>query len=215
MSYIQLPYYFVKNNKQVQFNLTSDYEESQYCKEVPYITNKNPAVENNLLNLLRNREDFKKWLLAASDYGNEIHHLNAIVGFDEKFNNAIVRHSLDLKDQAIFRNPNLINVTFHDMKKFDLVNPVIGKLATQVKASKLRDYQLSKKLLEQGEVEKLQLRLDALKYGVNNNDDNNENKGRGGGSDGGGDDGTPGPCPPPRRTPQQEMEDIVRRLDIL
>ena len=101
------------------------------------------------------------------------------------------------------------------MKKFDLVNPVIGKLATQVKASKFTDYQLSKKLLEQGEVAKLQLRLDALKYGVNNNDNDNENKGSGGGSGGGGDDGTPGPGPgPPPRTPQQEMEDIVRRLDI-
>ena len=31
------------------------------------------------------------------------------------------------------------------MKKFNLVNPVIGKLATQVKATKLIDYQLTKK----------------------------------------------------------------------
>ena len=76
--------------------------------------------------------------------------LNATVGYDEKFNNDTVRHSLDLKDQAIFRNPNPINVTFHDMKNFDLINPVIDKLATQVKASKLTDYQLTKKLLEQG-----------------------------------------------------------------
>ena len=160
MSYIQLPYGYVRNNKQVQFNLPSDYEESQYYKEVPYVTNQNPAVENNLLNLLRNREDLKKkWLLATSDYGNEIQKdLNGIVGYDEKFNNAV-----DLKNQAIFCNPNLINVTFHDMKKIDLVNPVIGKLATQVKASKLTDYQLTKKLLEQGKVDKLQLRLDALK----------------------------------------------------
>ena len=102
MPYIQQPYGFVKNNKQVQFNLQSNYQESQYYKEVPYITNKNPAVENNILNLLRNREDFKKWLLATSDYGHEIQEdLNAIVGSDEKFNNAIVRHSLDLKGQAI------------------------------------------------------------------------------------------------------------------
>ena len=87
------------------------------------------------------------------------------------------------------------------MKKVDLVNPVIGKLATQVKASKLTDYQLTKKLLEQGEVENLQLRLDALKYGVNNNEDDNESKGSGGGGRGGGDDGTPGPGPPLPRTP--------------
>ena len=92
--------------------------------------------------------------------------LNAIIGYDEKFNNAIVRHSLDLKDEAIFCNPNPINVTFHDMKKFDLVNPVIGKLATQVKASKLTDYQLTKIILQQGEIDELQLRLDKLKYGV-------------------------------------------------
>ena len=125
-----------------------------------------------------------------------------IVVYDEKFNNAIVRHSLDLKDEAIFRNSNPINVTFHGMKKFDLVNPVIGKLASQYRASKLTDYELTKKLLEQ---DKLQLRLDALKYWINKNDDDK--------NDGGGDDGTPGPPPP--RTPQQVMDDITRRLDFL
>ena len=130
--------------------------------------------------------------MATSDYGNEIQEdVNAVVGYDEKFKNAIVRHSLDLKDQAIFRNPNPINVTFHDMKNFDLVNPVIGKLATQIKASKLTDYQLTKKLFEQDEVEKLQLCLDALKYWVNNKDDNNENIGSSGSGGGGDDDGTP------------------------
>ena len=58
--YIQLPYGFVKNNKPVQFNLPSDYEESQYYKEGSDITNESPAVKNNILNLLRNREDLKK-----------------------------------------------------------------------------------------------------------------------------------------------------------
>ena len=128
MSYIQLPYGYVGNNNQVQFNLPSDYEESQHYKKVPYLRNQNPDVKNKLLNLLRNREDLKKWLLATSDFGNEIQEdLNAVVGYDEKFNNAIVRHSFGLKDQAIFRNPNPINVTFHDMKKFDLANPVTGQ----------------------------------------------------------------------------------------
>ena len=52
-----------------------------------------------MINLIRNRDDLKKWLLATSNYGNEIQQdLNAIVGHDEKFNNAIVRHALDLKD---------------------------------------------------------------------------------------------------------------------
>ena len=42
--------------------------------------------------------------------------------------NNLIRHALDLKDESIFRNPNALNVTFYDMKKFDQVNSVIGKL---------------------------------------------------------------------------------------
>ena len=158
MSYIQLPYGYIENNKQVQFNLPNNYEESFYFEKAPYLTNQNPAVENNLRNLIRNRDDLKKWLLATSNYGNEIQQdLNAIVGHDEKFNNAIVRHALDLKDEAIFCNLNPINVTFSDMKKIDQINPVIGKLASQAKESKLIDYKLTKKLLEKGEADELQL----------------------------------------------------------
>ena len=86
MSYIQLPYGFVKNNKQIQFNLPRNYEDSQYIKRLPYISNKGPDVENNILNALKNREDFRKWLLATSDYGQEMQDdLNAIVGYNEKF----------------------------------------------------------------------------------------------------------------------------------
>ena len=55
--------------------------------------------------------------------------------------------------------------------------------------------------------------MDALKYGINKDDDENKESSSSGG--GGGNDGTPGPGPPPPRTPQQEMEDIVRKLDIL
>ena len=65
MLYIKLPYGYVENNKQVQFNLPNDYEESFYLKEVPHLTNQNPAVENNLLNLTWNRDDLKTWLLAT------------------------------------------------------------------------------------------------------------------------------------------------------
>ena len=122
MLHIQLPYDYVENNKQVQFNLPNKYEESFYLKEVPQLTNRNPAIENNLLNLIRNADDLKKWLLATSKYGDEIQEdLNAIVGHDEKFNNAIVRHALDLKDEAIFRNLNPTNVAFYDVKKLILL----------------------------------------------------------------------------------------------
>ena len=166
---------------------------------------------------MKNREDLKKWLLATSDYGNEIQQdLNAIVGFDEKFNNAIVRHSLDPKDEAIFRNPNPINVTFHDMKKFDLVNPVIGKLAAQVRASKLTDYELTKKILEQGEIDKLQLRLDALKDGTNENDDDEGKGSKVVGEVGGVTMMTKRQVQIfGKKTPEQEIEEVTRRLNFL
>ena len=124
----------------------------------------------------------------TSDYGNEIQEdLNVIVGYDEKFNNAIVRHALDLKNEAVFRNPNPLNVTFRDVKKFDVLNPVIGKLATQLKASKLTDYELMKKILGQGETDKLQNRFDLFRgLGVDDSDDDENMGGLGGGSGGGG-----------------------------
>ena len=192
MSYIQLPYGFCKNSKQIQFNLPKNYETSQYVKRLPYITNKGPDFENKVIDLIKKRKDLKKWLLATSDYGNEIQgDVNAIVGYDEKFNNAIVRHALDLKDSAIFRNPNPLNKAFHDAKKFDMTNPIIGKLAAQIKANKLSNKDLMKKILMQ-RVEKNENRLAEIKKWRTRrtrlDDDYNSRPGVGGGegSDGGG-----------------------------
>ena len=99
MSNIQLLHGFVKNSKQIQFKLPRNQENSQYINRFPFITNKGPDVENKVLDVLNNRDDFKKWLLATSDYGDEIREdLNAIVGYDQKINSAIVRHALDLKN---------------------------------------------------------------------------------------------------------------------
>ena len=85
----------------------------------------------------------KRWILATSDYDRELQEdLNAIVGYDEKFNNAIVRHALDRKDASVMQIPNPLNVTFRDVKKFDMQNPITGKIATQVKASKLTEEQI-------------------------------------------------------------------------
>ena len=58
MSYIQLPYGLVNSNEQIQFNLPRNYEECQYIKRVLYITNKGPAFENKILDILKTREDF-------------------------------------------------------------------------------------------------------------------------------------------------------------
>ena len=72
MSYIQLPYGFCKNSKQIQFNLLKNYETSQYVKRVPYITNKCPDFENKVIDLINNREDLKQWLLATMEMNMEM-----------------------------------------------------------------------------------------------------------------------------------------------
>ena len=65
-------------------------------------------------------------------------------------------------------------MTFLDVKKFDVVNPVIGKLATQVKASKLTDYEITKKILGRGETDKLENKFELFKEGVDDIINNNE-----------------------------------------
>ena len=73
-----------------------------------------------------------------------------------------------------------------------------------------------KKILEQGEIEKLLLRLDALKYGNNKDDNDNEGRGGRGGSGNDDNDGTPGQGPNlSKKTLEQEMEEITRRLHFL
>ena len=68
-----------------------------------------------------------------------------------------------MKDSAIFRNPNPLNVTFRDVKKFDMTNPIIGKLAAQIKANKMSNEDLTKNIIMQGEVEKIQNRSAEIK----------------------------------------------------
>ena len=204
MSYIQLPHGLVKNDKQVQFNLHKDYEEARYIKRLPYIQNKDPHHSDSIIDLIKNRDDFKKYLLATSVYGNELQQdLNAIVGHNGKFNNAIVRPALDLKNDGIMQNPNPLNLTFRDVKKFDIQNPVIGKLVSQVKASKLTDEKLTKRILAQDEIANIENRLGKLNKPINinakddNDDDNNGGSGGGGGNVLNRNSRRPDPSPPP------------------
>ena len=46
---------------------------------------------------------------------------------------------LDTKDKHILADPNPLQVTFRDIKKFDALNPIIGKVLAQIETSKLSD----------------------------------------------------------------------------
>ena len=47
---------------------------------------------------------------------------------DGKLNDAIIRIALDAKHKAILANPNPFQVTFKDIKKLDVQNPLMCKL---------------------------------------------------------------------------------------
>ena len=75
--------------------MPKNYEESQYIKRLLYIQNKDLHYSNSIIDLIKNREHLKKYLLATSSYGKELQEdLNVIVGHNKQSNNAIVRHAL-------------------------------------------------------------------------------------------------------------------------
>ena len=95
-SYIQLPYGVVDHKSTMQMSNPKDYETSKYFNRLPYLDNiQSPKVQNDVLNLINRRDDFKKYLLATSDLGTSLQDsINAIVT-DGEFNNVGLRRVLD------------------------------------------------------------------------------------------------------------------------
>ena len=179
-SYIQVPYGFRKVPKPIKFASPKNNLENKLFDKIGYIKNKNdPIVKNNILNAIRNREDLQKFILANSDLGNELQEdINEITSGDEKFNNAILRRALDLKNNDVFRNPQPVTLLFNDVERFHQQNPIIGKLATQINAAKLSEKDLVKRQLLKGEIDKIENRLYNLKNAnikKNDNDDDDNN----------------------------------------
>ena len=166
-SYIQVRYGYRKVSDPIQFVSPKNNFENKLFDRIGYISNKDdPILKNNILNAIRNREDLQKFILATSDLGNELQEdINKITGGDEKFNNAVLRPALDLKNNDLFRNPQPITLLFNDVERFYQQNPIIGKLASQINVSKLSNEDLTKRQLFQGEISKIEDRLYNLKYG--------------------------------------------------
>ena len=54
---------------------------SLYLSKVLHLMRKDATVANDLINLIKNRDNLKKWLLATSDFDDKIQDdLNAVVG---------------------------------------------------------------------------------------------------------------------------------------
>ena len=113
-------------------------------------------------------------MLATSDYGKNIQeNINTVVA-DGKLNQAAARKAIDQKNKGDFESPVPLSVTLKDAKKFDIQNPIIGNLSSQVNANKIIDAKV-KQLLGQAKDEELHARLDRPRKGIekSNDDDNN------------------------------------------
>ena len=58
---------------------------------------------------------------------------------DGKFNDALVRHVLDEKNEGVFDSYTPANVTFKDAKKFDVQNTIIGNIISQINANQIEE----------------------------------------------------------------------------
>ena len=81
MSYIQLPYGVVNDERQAKLNLPKNYSASQYFKKLSYLYNTNdPDFQNSIVDTLNNRADLRKYLLATTSYGRNIQeNINSVV----------------------------------------------------------------------------------------------------------------------------------------
>ena len=162
MSYIRLPYGVVNDERQTKLNLPKNYGASQYFKKLPSLYNTNdPDFQNSIADTSNNRADLRKYLLATSSYGRNIQENISSVVTDGKFNNVLVRHVLDEKNKGVFTSSNPLSVTFKDAKKFDVQNPIIGNLLSQVNANQIGEKEV-KELFSKAEDEKIRRRLNAV-----------------------------------------------------
>ena len=155
MTYISLPFGLVRKQKKIKLDLPKRYEVSQYIKRLPYIRNGDLNFQNSIIDIVNNRSDIRKFLLATSDYGrNILEKINAVVA-DGKFNQDVVRRALDKKNKEVFESPIPLSVTFKDAKKFDIQIPAIGNLLSQLNANKIR-YAKVKQLISEAKHQELQ-----------------------------------------------------------
>ena len=142
MSYISLLFDLVRKEKKITIDLLKSYGASHYIRRLPYIRNEDPNFKNWIIDIVNNRSDLRKSLLATSDYGKNIReNINAVVA-DGKFNPALVRTAIDKKNRGVFEPPIPLSVTFKDAKKIDMQNPIIGNLLSQINANKISDAKL-------------------------------------------------------------------------
>ena len=137
MSYLSLPFGLIRKEEKFRLDLPKSYGVSQYIKRLPYISREDPSFQNSIIDIINNRSDLRKFLLATSDYRRNIQeNINSVVT-GGKFNQAVAFacRVLDQKNKSVFESPTPLSITFKEAKKIDIQNLIHGNLLTQVNAN--------------------------------------------------------------------------------
>ena len=150
MSYIQLPDKIVNNVEQIQLNLPKDQKAKDLLAHLPYIANlQDPILQNRVEDLLKNREDLQKNLLATEFLGKTLEDSLELAVSHGKLNEGTkVRHLSELnnpKYKYFRQNNNPLDVAYRDKAKFDVQNPIIGDLLKKINKGKLSEEEYFKK----------------------------------------------------------------------
>ena len=118
-------------------------------------------------------EVVKKFLLATSDFGEEIQRELDLYVTNDRLNEASFRRRLNPISKVIIRNKNPIELLFNDVKHFDAQNPVIGSLIKEVDVGKKKK-DLSKFLDKAPDIIDLEIQSRLNKLSEKNGGDNND-----------------------------------------
>ena len=137
MSDLSLPFGLIRKEEKFRLDLPKNYGASQYIKRLAYISREDPSFQNSIIDIINNRSDLRKFLLATSSYRRNIQeNINPVVT-GGKFNQAIAVacRVLDKKNKGVFESPTPLSITFKEAKKIDIQNLIHGNLLTQVNAN--------------------------------------------------------------------------------
>ena len=102
MLYIQLREGLKKNVGKIQLNVPKNEKTKDLFATLPYLANlKDPILQNKVEDLLKNREDLQKYLLAAEDLNKTIEESLQLAVTQGKLNDEIaVRHVSERDDPS-------------------------------------------------------------------------------------------------------------------
>ena len=143
---IQLPYGFVCDKNpggELHFDLHQNFKKELLFKKQLYVANlENPAINDVVKGGKVDSLALQKFLLVTDLLQDSIQENLDMIVTDGGFNNASIRRALDTKFPSIMKKPNPIEVMFKDKSKFDVQNPVVGLLITQVVDNKKKEKEI-------------------------------------------------------------------------